>query len=56
MHEELSALRTAWLGAYDAPNSRSVDGVSWHDMLDRVLVRTGWTSKSARVQSHSSPN
>lgn len=39
MHEELSALRTAWLGAYEAPNARPVDGVSWHDMLDRVVVR-----------------
>jgi hypothetical protein len=39
MHEELSALRTAWLGAYEAPNARPTDGVTWHDMLDRVVVR-----------------
>ena len=39
MHEELSTLRVAWLGAYEAPNARPFDGVSWHDMLDRVLVR-----------------
>jgi hypothetical protein len=37
--EELSALHVAWLGAYEAPNARPTDGVSWHDMLDRVLAR-----------------
>ena len=37
--EELAALRTAWLGAYEAPNARASDGVAWHDMLDRVRVR-----------------
>lgn len=37
--EELSALRVAWLGAYEAPNARASDGVTWHDMLDRVLDR-----------------
>ena len=37
--EELSALRAAWLGSYEAPNARASDGVAWHDMLDRVLDR-----------------
>lgn len=37
--EELSALRAAWLGAYEAPNARASDGVTWHDMLSRVLDR-----------------
>lgn len=37
--EELSALRCAWLGAYESPAARSTDGVYWHDMLDRVLGR-----------------
>jgi len=37
--EELAALRVAWLGAYESPNARASDGVAWHDMLDRVLIR-----------------
>ena len=37
--EELSALRAAWLGCYESPNARASDGVAWHDMLDRVIVR-----------------
>jgi hypothetical protein len=37
--EELSALRAAWLGAYEAPSARPSDGVAWHDMLERVLAR-----------------
>jgi hypothetical protein len=39
IHEELAALRVAWLGAYEAPTARASDGVTWHDMLDRVLTR-----------------
>ena len=37
--EELSALRCAWLGAYESPAARPADGVYWHDALDRVLAR-----------------
>jgi hypothetical protein len=37
--EELSALRIAWLGAYCDSAAAAADGVLWHDMLERVLVR-----------------
>jgi len=51
--EELSALRAAWLGAYEAPNARPADGVAWHDMLDRVLVRVGeWDRCGCATGTH----
>jgi hypothetical protein len=37
--EELSALQVAWLGAYCDSAAAAADGVLWHDMLERVLVR-----------------
>jgi hypothetical protein len=37
--EELAALRSAWLGAYCCRAAQPGDGVEWHDMLERVLVR-----------------
>lgn len=37
--EELSALQVAWLGAYCDPAAAAADGVLWHDMLERVLLR-----------------
>jgi hypothetical protein len=39
MLEELSAIHVAWLGAYCDPAASAADGVLWHDMLDRVVVR-----------------
>ena len=37
--EELSALHTAWCGAYCDPAARAGDGVAFHDMAERVLDR-----------------
>jgi hypothetical protein len=37
--EELSALRCGWLGAFEDPTARAADGVTWHDMLERVMAR-----------------
>ena len=37
--EELSALRTAWVGAYLDPNARLDEPLHWHDTLDRTLER-----------------
>jgi hypothetical protein len=37
--EELSALHTAWRGAYCDPAARANDGVAFHDMAERVLGR-----------------
>lgn len=37
--EELSALHVAWVGAYCDPAARASDGVLWHDMLERVVLR-----------------
>jgi hypothetical protein len=39
MLEELSALRSAWSGAYLDPQARAGDGSAWHDLLDRTLYR-----------------
>lgn len=39
MLEELSALQVAWLGAYCDPAASAADGVLWHDMLERVVLR-----------------
>lgn len=39
MLEELSALRSAWVGAYLDPQARAGDGSAWHDLLDRTLYR-----------------
>lgn len=37
--EELSALRSAWVGTYLNPQARAGDGTAWHDLLDRTLHR-----------------
>lgn len=37
--EELSALRSAWVGTYLDPEARAGDGSAWHDLLDRTLHR-----------------
>ncbi|MDP9166665.1 MAG: hypothetical protein M3O32_11495 [Actinomycetota bacterium] len=37
--EGLSALPTAWAGTYREPTARATDGIFWHDMLDREIVR-----------------
>lgn len=37
--EELSALRSAWIGAYLDPQAAHADPASWHDLLDRVRYR-----------------
>lgn len=37
--EELSALRTAWVGAYLDPHAALGDPATWHDLLDRTRHR-----------------
>lgn len=37
--EEVSALRTAWLGAMLDPQARLDDPARWHELLDRTLER-----------------
>ncbi|MCW2599457.1 MAG: hypothetical protein JWM02_1286 [Frankiales bacterium] len=37
--EELSALRSSWVGAYLDPEAHAGDGSAWHDLLDRTLQR-----------------
>ncbi len=37
--EELSALRTAWIGAYLDPQAALGDPAAWHDLLDRTRYR-----------------
>ncbi|MCW2666521.1 MAG: hypothetical protein JWN57_1483 [Frankiales bacterium] len=37
--EELSALRSAWVGAYLDPHAALGDPANWHDLLDRTRYR-----------------
>jgi hypothetical protein len=37
--EELSALRSVWVAAFQDKDARPGDGVAFHDVLDRVLFR-----------------
>lgn len=37
--DELDALRAAWNGAYQDPNTRPTDPAHWHELLARALVR-----------------
>ncbi len=37
--EELSALRSAWIGAYLDPHAAAGDPATWHDLLDRTRHR-----------------
>jgi hypothetical protein len=37
--EELSALRSAWVGAYLDPQAAAGDPATWHDLLDRTRYR-----------------
>lgn len=37
--EELSALRSAWIGAYLDPHAALGDPAAWHDLLDRARYR-----------------
>lgn len=39
MVEELTALRSAWTGAFLSPNASSAEPALWHDLLDRVRHR-----------------
>lgn len=39
MVEELSALRSAWVGAYLDPQAAPGDPATWHDLLDRTRYR-----------------
>ncbi|GAC1609918.1 MAG: hypothetical protein NVS3B26_13820 [Mycobacteriales bacterium] len=37
--EELSALRTAWAGAFLSADARPGDPIAWHEILDRTIGR-----------------
>lgn len=37
--EELSALRSAWVGSYLNPDAQPGDGTAWHGLLDDALQR-----------------
>ena len=53
MIEELSALRTAWAGAYLAPDAQLGDPLGWHDALDRVAYRIRqWDRNGCRDGIH----
>jgi hypothetical protein len=53
MIEELSALRTAWAGAYLAPDAQLSDPLGWHDALDRALYRLRqWDRNGCRDGTH----
>jgi hypothetical protein len=51
--EELSALRTAWVGAYLDPQARLDEPARWHELLDRTLDRIGtWDRTGCRDGTH----
>ncbi len=53
MVEELSALRTAWAGAYLAPDAQLGDPLGWHDALDRATYRIRqWDRNGCRDGTH----
>jgi hypothetical protein len=51
--EELSALRTAWIGAYLDPQARLDEPLHWHDALDRTLARLhDWDRRGCADGTH----
>lgn len=51
--EELSALRSAWIGAYLDPDAQPGDPASWHDQLDRTAYRLRqWDRNGCADGSH----
>jgi len=53
MVEELSALRTAWTGAYLAADAHLGDPLGWHDSLDRAVYRIRqWDRNGCRDGTH----
>jgi hypothetical protein len=51
--EEVSALRTPWIGAYLDPQARLDEPARWHELLDRTLDRIGtWDRAGCRDGSH----
>jgi hypothetical protein len=51
--EELSALRTAWIGAYLDPQTRLEQPASWHQQLDATLERIrGWDRSGCADGTH----
>lgn len=53
IREELSALRSVWVAAYQDHDARPGDGLAFHDALDRVLVRIGrWDRGGCNEGTH----
>lgn len=53
IHEELSALRSAHAGAYDAIEGRANDLLQWHEALQRCLSRVrDWDKAKCRARGH----
>ena len=51
--EELSALRSAWIGAYLDPHAAPGDPASWHDLLDRTRYRLrAWDRNGCAEGTH----
>jgi hypothetical protein len=54
--EELSALRSAWVGTYLDPQARAGDGTAWHDLLDRTLDRVDAWDRTGCADGTHRPN
>jgi hypothetical protein len=51
--EELSSLRSAWIGAYLDPQARLDDPARWHELLERTLERIrDWDRGGCRDGTH----
>jgi hypothetical protein len=54
--EELSALRSAWVGAYLDPHAGSGDPAGWHDLLDRTRYRLRAWDRNGCADGHHRPD
>ena len=51
--EELSALRSVWVAAFQDKEARPGDGVAFHDALDRILFRLArWDRSGCAEGTH----
>ena len=53
IREELSALRSVWVAAFQDKEARPGDGVAFHDALDRILIRLSrWDRSGCAEGTH----
>jgi hypothetical protein len=53
IREELSALRSVWVATFQDKQARPADGVTFHDALDRVVLRIGrWDRSGCNEGKH----